>query len=156
MIVHASRADDLFVGLRKRGAASSLRLRARATREVESAKLSAFRLLCRRSQQRYPRAAIWGTFWRILRQVSTDRRGQSHPVDAMHRPRVFAYIEEVVVSSHHRRLGVGKALMQRVEGWARDRKVDQIELIVWEFNDEARKFYESLGYTTSYRRMFRT
>jgi hypothetical protein len=85
MIVHASRADDLFVGLRKRGAASSLRLRARATREVESAKLSAFRLLCRRSQQRYPRAAIWGTFWRILRQVSTDRRGQSHfgkrPVD---------------------------------------------------------------------------
>ena len=78
------------------------------------------------------------------------------PVDAMHRPRVFAYIEEVVVSSHHRRLGVGKALMQRVEGWARDRKVDQIELIVWEFNDEARKFYESLGYTTSYRRMFRT
>jgi hypothetical protein len=80
MIVHASRADDLFVGLRKRGAASSLRLRARATREVESAKLSAFRLLCRRSQQRYPRAAIWGTFWRILRQVSTDRRGQSHSV----------------------------------------------------------------------------
>src|SRR5580658_5590297 len=82
MIVHASRADDLFVGLRKRGAASSLRLRARATREVESAKLSAFRLLCRRSQQRYPRAAIWGTFWRILRQVSTDRRGQSQPCNA--------------------------------------------------------------------------
>jgi ribosomal protein S18 acetylase RimI-like enzyme len=78
------------------------------------------------------------------------------PDDAMHRPRVFAYIEEVVVSSDHRRLGVGTALMHRVEGWARDRKVDQIELIVWEFNEEARKFYESLGYTTSYRRMFRT
>jgi hypothetical protein len=39
--------------------------------------LSAFRLLCRRWPQRYPRASIWGTFWRILRQVSTDRRGQS-------------------------------------------------------------------------------
>src|ERR1700691_528791 len=85
MIVHASRADDLFVGLRKRGAASSLRLRARATREVESAKLSAFRLLCRRSQQRYPRAAIWGTFWRILRQVSTDRRGQSQEDTSLER-----------------------------------------------------------------------
>jgi diamine N-acetyltransferase len=76
------------------------------------------------------------------------------PGDAMHRPRLFAYVEEVVVSADHRRLGVGKALMYRVDGWARDRKVDQIELIVWEFNEEARKFYESLGYTTSYRRMF--
>jgi hypothetical protein len=37
MIVHAPRVDDQFVGLRKRGAPSSLRLRARATREVESA-----------------------------------------------------------------------------------------------------------------------
>jgi GNAT superfamily N-acetyltransferase len=46
--------------------------------------------------------------------------------------------------------------MHGVEGWARDRKVDQIELTVWEFNEEARKFYESLGFTTSYRRMFRT
>jgi GNAT superfamily N-acetyltransferase len=78
------------------------------------------------------------------------------PDDAMHRPRVFAYVEEVVVSSDHRNLGVGKALMYRVEGWARDPKVDQIELTVWEFNEEARKFYESLGYTTSYRRMVRT
>jgi ribosomal protein S18 acetylase RimI-like enzyme len=78
------------------------------------------------------------------------------PNDAMHRPRVFAYVEEVVVAFDHRRLGIGKALMHKVEGWARDRKVDQIELIVWEFNEEARKFYESLGYTTSYRRMFRT
>jgi ribosomal protein S18 acetylase RimI-like enzyme len=78
------------------------------------------------------------------------------PDNAMHRPRVFAYVEEVVVSLDHRRLGVGKALMHAVEGWARDRKVDQIELTVWEFNEEARKFYESLGYATSYRRMFRT
>lgn len=78
------------------------------------------------------------------------------PDDARRRPRVFAYVEEVVVSSDHRRLGVGKALMRRVEAWARERKVDPIELTVWEFNEEARKFYESLGYTTSYRRMFRT
>jgi len=78
------------------------------------------------------------------------------PGDAMYRPRVFAYVEEVVVSSDHRRLGVGRALMHALEGWARERKVDQIELTVWEFNEEARKFYESLGYATSYRRMFRT
>ncbi len=78
------------------------------------------------------------------------------PDDAMHRPRVFAYVEEVVVSSDHRRLGVGKALMDAVEAWAHDQKVDQIELTVWEFNEQARKFYESLGYATSYRRMFRT
>jgi ribosomal protein S18 acetylase RimI-like enzyme len=77
------------------------------------------------------------------------------PVDPMHRPRVFAYVEEVVVLAEHRHRGIGKALVHRVEGWARDRKVDQIELVVWEFNEEARKFYESIGYATSYRRMFR-
>jgi hypothetical protein len=56
MIVHASRADDLFVGLRKRGAASSLRLRARATREVESAnsRPSAFCAAGRSSVTRAP------------------------------------------------------------------------------------------------------
>jgi len=94
------------------------------------------------------RAAIGLQSVRLDHPRSVDSRS--------HRPRVFAYIEEVVVSADHRRLGVGKALMHRVEEWARDRKVDQIELIVWEFNEEARKFYESLGYTTSYRRMFRT
>jgi ribosomal protein S18 acetylase RimI-like enzyme len=78
------------------------------------------------------------------------------PRDAMHRPRLFAYLEELVVSSDCRRRGIGTSLMHRVEEWARDRKVDQIELIVWEFNDEARKFYESIGYATSYRRMVRT
>lgn len=76
--------------------------------------------------------------------------------DAMHRPRVFAYLEDIVVSSDHRRLGVGKALMQKVEAWAGDRNVDQIELTVWEFNEEAKEFYEALGYTTSYRRMSRS
>lgn len=55
--------------------------------------LSAFRLLCRRSQQRYPRAAIWGTFWRILRQVSTDRRGQSQSAGANRYDREAAHAD---------------------------------------------------------------
>jgi GNAT superfamily N-acetyltransferase len=75
------------------------------------------------------------------------------PDDAMHRPRLFAYVEEVVVAAGRRREGIGTALMSNVESWARARGVGAVELIVWEFNEDARRFYESLGYGTSYRRM---
>jgi len=77
------------------------------------------------------------------------------PDDPLHRPRLFAYLEDLVVSVECRRKGIGTALMSEVERWASRRKVDHVELIVWEFNEDARRFYESLGYATSYRRMFR-
>jgi ribosomal protein S18 acetylase RimI-like enzyme len=71
------------------------------------------------------------------------------------RPRQFAYLEDLVVSSRCHRVGVGRALMQRVEEWTRFNEVERLELVVWEFNKNAIEFYSALGYRTDYRWMSR-
>ncbi len=68
-------------------------------------------------------------------------------------PRSWAVIEDICVSSSHRRRGIGQALMRAAHDWARQRGVADIELTVWEFNEDARAFYEALGYKTVRRRM---
>jgi ribosomal protein S18 acetylase RimI-like enzyme len=70
-------------------------------------------------------------------------------------PRRYAVIDNIAVSTTHRRKGIGRALVQAADRWAVERGIDQIELHVWEFNEGARAFYEKLGYRTAGRRMCR-
>ncbi|MCL2530674.1 MAG: GNAT family N-acetyltransferase [Oscillospiraceae bacterium] len=65
--------------------------------------------------------------------------------------RSYAHVEDLCVDETCRKQGVGEALMRAVEDFARQRKLDAIELGVWECNKAARKFYERLGYTTQRR-----
>lgn len=68
--------------------------------------------------------------------------------------RRYVLVESFIVADHVRRLGVGRGLMQAVEAWAHQRKAQHIELTVWEFNQGAIDFYETLGYSTLRRRMW--
>ena len=68
-------------------------------------------------------------------------------------PRRVAIVDNLAVRQGMRRAGIGRALMQRAEQWARQRGADDIELTVYEFNQAAIAFYRSLGYETSNRRM---
>lgn len=52
------------------------------------------------------------------------------------------------VVPEHRRRGIGKALMQYVEDWARTRGDRQIGLQVFESNKPALNLYNQLGYQT--------
>jgi ribosomal protein S18 acetylase RimI-like enzyme len=70
--------------------------------------------------------------------------------------RRFAEIEVLTVRTSSRRQGIGRALMDRAHQWAADRDIDQVELVVLDFNDDARRFYEELGYLTLNRRMRRS
>lgn len=54
--------------------------------------------------------------------------------------------EGLVVDLAWRRRGIGKRLARAVERWALALGARWIELNVYEFNAEARRFYESLGY----------
>jgi GNAT superfamily N-acetyltransferase len=63
-------------------------------------------------------------------------------------PRTYAVIDDVVVSQRARQQGVGKALVQAAEAWARDHGVSQFEAEAYEFNDAAKAFYAALGYDT--------
>ena len=68
-------------------------------------------------------------------------------------PRRFVHIEDLVVSEHVRHQGVGQLLTERVQQWAGEQGVREIELDVWEFPTSALTFYEKLGYQTTRRHM---
>jgi ribosomal protein S18 acetylase RimI-like enzyme len=70
-------------------------------------------------------------------------------------PRRVAVVDNVVVKEAYRRSGLGRALMGRVEQWAQAKGATEVELNVYEFNEAAIAFYESLGYEVFSRRMGR-
>ena len=61
-------------------------------------------------------------------------------------PRRYAVVENLVVLRRHRRRGVGRALLERAEGWARAKGATSIELNVYAFNQGARTFYAERGF----------
>jgi diamine N-acetyltransferase len=58
----------------------------------------------------------------------------------------WGVLDGLVVDSGWRRRGIGRQLAQSVEKWAVDLGAPWVEVNVYEFNAEARWFYESLGY----------
>lgn len=60
--------------------------------------------------------------------------------------RPFMVVENVVVSSRHRKLGIGRRLMLALEEQARERNCYYIILVSGKQRLEAHRLYESLGY----------
>lgn len=59
----------------------------------------------------------------------------------------FALIGGLVVDRNHRRLGIGRALMDRAEAWATERGCSIVRLTSSATRTAAHRFYEGLGYT---------
>lgn len=74
-----------------------------------------------------------------------------HPGSPYRLPARFLAVEEFGVDEGFRRQGIGRALFAAIRGVARERDVKRIELNMWEFNEDALNFYESIGFST-YRR----
>lgn len=68
-------------------------------------------------------------------------------------PRRYAVVENLAVTEKHRRSGIGLALMERAEEWARAKGATSIELNVYAFNKAAQGFYRELGYEILSHRM---
>ena len=58
----------------------------------------------------------------------------------------FAAIAGLVVDRDHRRVGIGRALVDRAERWARDRGCAIVRLASRATRTAAHRFYETLGY----------
>jgi ribosomal protein S18 acetylase RimI-like enzyme len=58
----------------------------------------------------------------------------------------YAYIEDITVDVRFRRQGIGRQLISRAEGWARDRKLMGLMLETQNNNVPACKLYESCGF----------
>jgi GNAT superfamily N-acetyltransferase len=61
-------------------------------------------------------------------------------------PKTWASVDDVFVEPDYRNLGMGRALLQSVEAWAKERDADGISLQVAAANVRGRKFYEDLGF----------
>ncbi|MEU4549997.1 GNAT family N-acetyltransferase [Nonomuraea dietziae] len=59
---------------------------------------------------------------------------------------VDAYIGELVVCAEVERIGIGRALVNAAESWARERGLRRITLETGAANVRARSFYRALGY----------
>ncbi len=64
--------------------------------------------------------------------------------------RRFCHIEAIVVDPGLRKAGVGRKLLEYANEMSRELGLDAIELMVWDFNEDARRFYEKDGMTTKY------
>jgi RimJ/RimL family protein N-acetyltransferase len=52
----------------------------------------------------------------------------------------------LMVASSHRRRGIGRALLEQAEAWARDAGVRKLELHVFPWNEPAIRLYEDCGF----------
>ena len=72
-------------------------------------------------------------------------------INPVFRPRRFLYVDDLCVDEKARGQGIGKALMEGVRNLAKSRKIESIQLNVWECNEDALAFYEHLGFLTQRR-----
>ena len=61
-------------------------------------------------------------------------------------PKTWASVDDVYVTPRYRSRGVGKALLQNVEHWARDKGASGLSLQVAAANERGRDFYRRLGF----------
>lgn len=59
--------------------------------------------------------------------------------------RRILHIEDICVDENYQKRGIGKKLYSQIVELAKEKKIDNIELMVWGFNKKAIKFYENLG-----------
>jgi ribosomal protein S18 acetylase RimI-like enzyme len=58
-----------------------------------------------------------------------------------------AHLLSMWVAPTHRRMGVGRSLVEAVLAWARAKNVQAMQLLVTSNNDTAIQFYQRLGFT---------
>jgi GNAT superfamily N-acetyltransferase len=82
--------------------------------------------------------------------VAEDDNGLAGLVTVATRPHfagdIDAYVGELIVDARSSRSGIGTALMQAAENWARARGLRRLTLDTGAANSVARRFYARLGY----------
>lgn len=71
----------------------------------------------------------------------------------MYHPKRYGFIDSAVVSTTHRRAGVGKTLFSAAVNWMRARNLQSAQVQVWNANSEAVEFYSKQGFNSIYTRM---
>ena len=59
--------------------------------------------------------------------------------------RKVLHIEDICVDENYQKKGIGKKLYNQIVQLAKEKKINNIELMVWGFNENAIKFYKNMG-----------
>ena len=70
---------------------------------------------------------------------------KDHTQDPVFRDNTELYIDDICVDETCRRQGIGKAIYEEIVRYAKMRKCHNITLNVWNFNEDAMRFYERCG-----------
>lgn len=70
--------------------------------------------------------------------------------------RRFGSIDNLFVQENWRGRGVARSLLQEVERWLKNQGISDVELNVYEFNQQAIALYDRLGFTTISRKMVKS
>lgn len=70
------------------------------------------------------------------------------PTSPYMKERKFYHVDEFGVDKAHRRQGIATELFAFIKQDAKEKGFERIELDVWNFNEDAIKFYESVGFLT--------
>jgi ribosomal protein S18 acetylase RimI-like enzyme len=62
-------------------------------------------------------------------------------------------IEDLCIDKENQNKGIGRKLFETVIEYSKEHGINRIELSVWEFNKNAKEFYEHLGMQTRISRM---
>lgn len=65
----------------------------------------------------------------------------------------FIYLHELCVTKKYRGNNIGRLLIEKAKEFGKEVGAENLELSVWEFNNEALNFYEKMGMKTKIRRM---
>jgi len=68
-------------------------------------------------------------------------------------PRIVAFIIDIAVMKRYQGKCIGYALFQQSVEWAKAKRADSLDLMVWEFNQDAIAFYERQGMKSMNRTM---
>ncbi|WP_240628720.1 GNAT family N-acetyltransferase [Bacillus salacetis] len=82
--------------------------------------------------------------------ILTIKNTEKRPI-LVHRKVI--YMDDFGVDINYRGRGLGKLFFEKIVEFAQKEKADSLELSVWEFNEGAIKFYESMNLRTKSRRM---
>jgi GNAT superfamily N-acetyltransferase len=77
---------------------------------------------------------------------------KSIPDSVVRDARCFVEIDNLIVRSGMRRLGIAQSLISASKSWAEGRGVQSFEVTAWSFNAGAKAFYQKLGFQPTYER----